>query len=131
MRSLIVEDEFTARMQLKYFLEGYGKCDVAVNVNESIEAFKMAYSSEDPYDLICFDIKLPGEDGINGLKKIKDIEKEMKISIDKKVKTFMTSAMEDFSSVKESYYEDCDEYIRKPIDRKELEGCLSKHGLIK
>ena len=57
MRSLIVEDEFTSRMQIKYFLDEYGSCDIAVNGLEAIEAYKMAIELQKPYDLICLDIE--------------------------------------------------------------------------
>ena len=51
MRSLIVEDEFTSRMQIKYFLEKYGPCDTVVNGSEAVKAFKMAIAARQPYDL--------------------------------------------------------------------------------
>jgi two-component system, chemotaxis family, chemotaxis protein CheY len=41
MKTLIVEDDFTARLVLQRFLSRYGDCDIAVNGQEAVEAFRM------------------------------------------------------------------------------------------
>ncbi len=77
MRCLIVEDEFTSRMQLKYFLDAHASCDIVVNGAEATSAFKMAIEAKKPYTLICLDIKLPEKDGHQVLEEIRKIEWEM------------------------------------------------------
>jgi two-component system, chemotaxis family, chemotaxis protein CheY len=127
MRSLIVEDEFTSRMQIKYFLEEFGDCDVAVNGTEAVDAYKMSIEANKPYDLICLDIKLPEKDGQKVLEEIRKIEEAANLSSSK---IFMTTAMDDMKNVKDAYFNLCDEYLVKPIEKGRLVEKLIEHSLI-
>lgn len=131
MRSLIVEDEFTSRMQIKYFLEEYGNCDVAVNGTEAVEAYKMAIDVKKPYDLICLDINLPEKNGHQVLEEIRKIEDEMEKSPKNSVIIFMTTVMDNMRNVIDAYYGLCDEYLTKPIEKEKLVGKLMDHHLIR
>lgn len=131
MRSLIVEDEFTSRMQIKYFLEEFGECDIAVNGIEAVEAYKMSIEANKPYDLICLDIKLPEKDGLKVLKEIREMEEEKDSTSSEKVtKIFMTTAVGDMKNVNDAYYHLCDEYLVKPIEKGRLVEKLIEHHLI-
>ncbi len=130
MRTLIVEDEFTSRMQMKFFLEDYGPSDSVENGDDAVMAFKMAHSRKKPYDLICLDVKLPGKDGLQVLTEIKVIEKAIEIPISENVKVFMITAMNDVKFVKKAYHELCDEYLTKPVEKVILDKCLKAHKLI-
>ena len=76
MRVLVVEDDFISRRLLCRYLEPHGECDVAVNGNEALSAFKQALSSGQYYDLICLDIMMPGMDGQETLKRMRILERE-------------------------------------------------------
>lgn len=56
MRILIVDDNFTNRYLMDKILSKYGKCDIAVNGQEALEAFKLAMDEGSLYDLICLDL---------------------------------------------------------------------------
>jgi len=129
MKSLIVEDEFTSRMQIKYFLEKYGPCDTVVNGSEAVKAFKMAIAVRQPYDLICLDIKLPEKNGHQVLEEIREIEKNMDPLRAKPAKIFMTTAMADADNVGETLGL-CNEYLLKPVGREMLDQKLRKHRLV-
>ena len=131
MRSLIVEDEFTSRMQIKYFLDEYGSCDIAVNGLEAIEAYKMAIELQKPYDLICLDINLPEKNGHQVLEEIRKMEEKRGQSLKNPVKIFMTTAMDSMRNVIDAYYSLCDEYLTKPIEKGKLVEKLREHHLIK
>jgi two-component system chemotaxis response regulator CheY len=131
MRSLIVEDEFTSRMQIQYFLEEYGHCDIAVNGTEAVEAYKMANDLEKPYDLICLDINLPEKNGQQVLEEIRKMEEEAGKSSAGPVKIFMTTAMDSMRNVIDAYYGLCDEYLTKPIEKEKLAEKLRSHKLIR
>ncbi len=131
MRSLIVEDEFTSRMQIKYFLEEYGHCDIAVNGLEAVEAYKMANDAKKPYDLICLDINLPEKNGHQVLEEIRKMEEETGKSPANPVKIFMTTAMDSMRNVIDAYYGLCDEYLTKPIEKEKLVAKLREHKLIR
>ena len=72
MRILIVEDEITCRMLLKEILSLYGDCDIAVDGEQAIYAFRLAWEENKPYDLICMDIMMPNIDGQKALEKIRE-----------------------------------------------------------
>ena len=130
MRSLIVEDEFTSRMQLKYFLDEYGPCDIAVNGLEAVQAYKLALGEKKPYDLVCLDIKMPGRDGHQVLNDIRSIEEKTKNLPGNPVRIFMTTAMNNMEHVADAYYELCDDYLSKPIDKSTLVEKLREHKLL-
>lgn len=131
MRSLIVEDEFTSRMLLKYYLEEYGTVDVAVNGTEAVDAYKMVMTTDNPYNLICLDINLPEKDGHEALVEIRGIQTRMTGYYKKTdVKIFMTTALANMKSAQDAAGL-CDEYLLKPIDKNILQERLIKHKLIK
>lgn len=118
MRVLIVEDDFTSRKLLQMILAPYGECDIAVNGEECIDAFRMALRDGKPYDLVCMDIMMPQKDGHQALKEIRLIEKEQGISHANEAKIIMTTALDDPRNVVEAYYKGgATSYIPKPIDK--------------
>ena len=131
MRVLIVEDDFTSRKLLQKFLSALGDCDIAVDGREAVEAYKMSWVKSTPYDLICMDIMMPEVDGLQALKEIREIEKEMDVKDSNAVKVIMTTALDDPKTVVKSYYElGAVSYIVKPVGKKKLLDEVQKLGLI-
>jgi len=131
MRVLIVEDDFVSRKLMQKLLGHYGECDVAVNGQEAIDAFKLALSDARPYDLICMDIMMPQIDGQRALKEIRKIEREKGVPVSKEVKVIMTTALDDPKNVVESLYKGgATSYVIKPIDKKKLLDEVKKLGLL-
>jgi len=131
MRLLIVEDDFGSRRVLHAFLKPLGTCDVVVDGEEAVEAFRLAWEENDPYDAIFLDIMLPKIDGQQALKKIRAIEKEFGVEMTDEVKVIMTSALEDPKNVVEAYYQGgATTYLVKPITKDKLYEELEKLSLI-
>jgi len=132
MRVLIVEDDFVSRKLLQRILGHYGECDIAVNGEEAIEAFRMALLEEGrPYDLVCMDIMMPAIDGQQALREIRRLEKEKGVGPAEEVKVIMTTALDDPKTVVESLYKGgAASYVVKPIDRKKLVEEVKKLGLL-
>jgi two-component system, chemotaxis family, chemotaxis protein CheY len=130
MKSLVVEDEFTSRAQLQYFLMEYGECDVATNADEALEAFRASRQNDAPYDLICLDIRLPGKDGKEILSEIRGIEDADRLPTQKRARIFMTTALGDYSNISTSFRNLCDEYLKKPILKDKLKELLNRYDLI-
>jgi two-component system chemotaxis response regulator CheY len=130
MRSLVVEDEFTSRMQIKHFLEEHGNCDTAANGAEGVEAYKLASFARRPYDLVCIDINLPDKSGLDVLLEIRRFELYQGASLGAPARIFMTTAQSTPDCVSASLGL-CNEYLLKPIEKRKLTDRLIKHGLIK
>ena len=50
MKTLIVEDDFIARRLLKEILSSIGECDIAIDGEEAVQAFRMAL--DDPKTVV-------------------------------------------------------------------------------
>jgi two-component system chemotaxis response regulator CheY len=130
MRVLIAEDDFASRKSMMRFLSKYGECDVTVDGIEAIEAFVMALESNEGYDLVCLDIMMPGMDGYQVLKKIRDIEKEKNVPENEAVKIIMTTALNEGKNVTKAFDLGCTAYAGKPIDQEKFMNVLRKLELI-
>ena len=131
MRTLIVEDDFIARRILKDILSPYGDCDIAIDGDEAIQAFRLAHEDNKPYDLICMDIMMPEIDGQEALRRIREIEKDTGIRPSGEVKVIMTTALSDPKNVVAAFYKGgATSYIVKPINKQKLLEEVRNLGLI-
>jgi two-component system chemotaxis response regulator CheY len=130
MRYLIVEDEFAARKLLQVYLSDYGECFVAVNGREAVDAFREALAEQDPYDLICLDVRMPQMDGRETLETIRRIEGEHGIAGLDCVKVIMTTGLDAPKDVIGAFRSGCEAYVVKPIKRKNLLEEMEKLGLV-
>lgn len=130
MKILVVEDDFKNRKLLQSQLSLFGECDTAVDGEEAILAFRMSLDNQQPYDLICMDIRMPNIDGKEALRKIRQIENESGYQDEDKVKVIMTTALDDAEAVVESYKEGATAYLVKPITKKKLVEELLRMDLI-
>ena len=115
MKSLLVEDEFIARMVMNEFLNKFSHCDIAVDGNEAIHAFELAWKNTQPYDLICLDIIMPNMNGLDVLKHIRDFEAKKGIAVENGAKIIMTTSLDDVDSVMGAFNEGCEAYMIKPV----------------
>jgi two-component system chemotaxis response regulator CheY len=131
MKCLIVEDDFISRRILKELLSSYCESDIAVNGEEAVTSFRMAHEGKHPYDLICMDIMMPGVDGTEALKRIRQIENDMGILPEFEVKVIMTTALDDPKTVINTFYRGgATSYLVKPISKKKLVHELRAFGMI-
>lgn len=132
MKTLIVEDDFISRRILKDILSAHGDCDIAIDGEEAVQAFRMALDDKRPYELVCMDIMMPTMDGQEALKRIREIEKERGITGAREVKVIMTTALDDPRNVVESYYRGgATAYVVKPINKGKLLGEIRGFGLLR
>ncbi|MFP4302365.1 MAG: response regulator [Alkalispirochaetaceae bacterium] len=131
MKSLIVEDDFGSRRLLQTYVQELGPTDVVVDGEEAIEAFRLAWEENDPYDVIFLDIMMPNVDGQEALKRIREIEGSIGIREKDQVKVIMTTALGDPRNVVEAYHQGAaTSYLVKPIERSRLMEELDNLGLI-
>ena len=129
MKTLIVEDDFISRRILKDILSPYGDCDVAIDGSEAVQAYRLAWEDNKPYDLICMDIMMPKVDGQEALVKIRALEKTQGLRSRDEVKVLMISALDSPKSVFASYYRGgATAYLVKPVVRERLLEEIGKFG---
>lgn len=128
---LIVEDDFMVRQVIRDILEEYGTSDIAVNGEEALQAFRVAWRKKKPYDLICMDIMMPVLDGNEALTEIREVEKSMGIHGPDEVKVIMITALDDAKTVVKAYSKGgATSYIVKPIEKERLIHEMGEIGLL-
>lgn len=105
---LIVEDDKDLNQTVCTFLNQNGY--EAIGVLEANAAYDTMYGNM--FDLIISDIMMPGIDGYEFAKTVRELDKEIPI-------LFMT-ARDDFESKKKGFRAGIDDYMIKPIDLEEL-----------
>lgn len=130
MKTLIVEDEFTSKMQLRHFLKKYGETIVVSTHKDAMSNFRRSVEDGPLFDLICLDINLPGSSGHQILSDIRKIEDDHYLEEDKKVKIFMTTAYANKENVIKAVSGSCNEFLAKPITEDKLKPLLIKYKLI-
>ncbi|MBF0452199.1 MAG: response regulator [Candidatus Magnetomorum sp.] len=131
MKILIVEDDFVCRQIMKDILKHYGDCDVVVDGEEAIQAFRLAWEDKTPYHLVFMDIMMPRVNGQEALKQIRVIEKENNVKGSEEVKVVMTTALNDPKTVFESYYQGgATSYLVKPLTKDIIIKQLQDFSLI-
>lgn len=128
MRSLIVEDDPSSRLILESILGEYGSVEIAATGIEGYEMFASMRSKSVPFDLVCLDILLPGMSGQEVLRDIRAME-ESGVVVSHTAKIVMITALDDKSNVINAFREQCDAYIVKPIQVRELREQLAQIGM--
>lgn len=114
MRAIIVEDEYLAREELKYFIENYSKIEITNEFDDGIEVLKFIQNNE--VEIIFLDINIPSLDGILLAKSIS------KFSI-KPYIVFITAYKEHAAEVFEI---EAFDYILKPYSESRIVSMLKK-----
>lgn len=130
MRILIAEDDLASRRFLHKFLSQYGECDMVVDGLETIDAYMLSIKEKNPYDLICLDIMMPKVDGVKVLKAVKDLETQLGVLPENRVKIIMTTALAETQIVEQAFEYGCDAYAPKPIDMEKFIEVMERLGLI-
>jgi DNA-binding NtrC family response regulator len=118
-RILIVDDDYSVRDFLERFLKqkGYQYIQSAVTGQEALEIIK-----KEDIRLVLLDVKLPVMDGLEVLRRIKEIKKDMGV--------IMITGFPDEARAKEAMKEGAYDYIIKPFDLAYLElSVLTKIAL--
>jgi len=125
IKVLIVEDDPISANLLKIFLK---KRDFIIDLAENGEiATRLiieAKNAGENYKLIFLDIMMPVKDGKKLLEEIRECEKKHKIPKKEMIKIIMTTALDGFDTVYESFKNQCDGYLVKPFFKEKLDEIL-------
>lgn len=130
---LVVEDDITSQEILRELLSNYGTVEVAENGEKAIKAVEVTFQGNDTpaYDVICMDIRMPGIDGMEAARKIREIERDQGVKLRDEAAIIMTTALDDPKTVIRSLYKSgATAYLVKPVKRELLERDLKKLDLI-
>jgi two-component system chemotaxis response regulator CheY len=129
MKTLIVDDDIFNCKLLQSILKDYGECSIAMSGISAIQLFEEALKNE-PFDLVCLDIMMPEKDGYETLREMRSLEQNQASQLGKRSRIIMVTALEEQENKTKAFYENCDGYLVKPVERKLLEEMLSKMKLI-
>jgi len=120
VKFLIVDDDPLCRELLRVILRPYGRCDLAAGGEEALRFVRAALEAEEPYDLICLDIMMPGMDGHEVLRSIRQIEHHHGRQGSDAVKVIMTTALKDTRHCIRAFEEGCESYCTKPLTEEKI-----------
>ena len=131
MRALIVDDDFYSRNMIHEILRQVARCDIAVNGEEAIEAFRRGLADSDPYNLICLDLLMPEMDGQQALREIRTLEQEHNVNPQQEAKVVVTTMLADEKETHDAFFlGGATSYLVKPIDEEKLMNELKSLGLL-
>ncbi|GAB6138262.1 sigma-54-dependent transcriptional regulator [Halanaerobaculum tunisiense] len=110
---LVVDDEKNIRITLKQCLTTDYEVVTAVNGEDGLEKFK-----EDNFDIVLLDMKLPGMDGLEVLRQVKQVDKEASV--------IMITGFSSVETAVETMKLGAIDYLRKPFTPDEIKDIVSE-----
>ena len=117
---LVMDDEAALRQLLNRMLNHFGyEVELASNGEEAVEAYRNAFKSDDPFDIIIVDLTVA--EGMGGIETVEQIRK-----FDKNVKVIVASGHLSETMLDELKSEGFNGSLAKPFKMDELEAVLTK-----
>ena len=120
MNILVAEDDKMSQLVVKKFLENEGVSVDAVETGSEV----LNALSDFAYSAVLMDVQMPGMDGFEATKKIREIEKDSDIH----TPVIMLTASAMAEDREESINSGADDFITKPIDKTNLIKTLYKYS---
>jgi two-component system chemotaxis response regulator CheY len=131
MKFLIVDDDERMILLLGKYLSEYAQCVAAHDGPSAIELFRGHLDRGDPVVAVFMDFMMPGMNGIETVKKMRDEEKSRGLDGPGAFKLFMVSAKCDLKIVSASFFKcSADAYLVKPFSRDDLRRLLLENKII-
>ncbi len=128
MKMLIVDDDLANCQLIEHIVQSYGESVIAENGARAVKAFMAAHEDNDPFDIIFLDIMMPGKDGHQVLKEIREWEGKNLSYGQGDSKIVMISALDSKDHILSSFKEGCEYYLVKPVSKGKVEGVLAEMG---
>ncbi|MBF0124568.1 MAG: response regulator [Magnetococcales bacterium] len=131
MKTLIVDDLIENRKLLGTLLRPYGVCEMASDGAEAVEMFKAALLEGEPFDLVLLDIMMPGMNGQEALRQIRQEEADQEVEKGQETVIIMATALDSPQAVLQAFFKGgCTDYVSKPIRSEVLFEKLREYRLI-
>src|SRR5437870_10241287 len=111
---LVIDDEIGPRESLRMLL----KPDYNVNTADCVEAGLKVLKEKNP-ETIVLDIRMPGMSGIDGLRKIREIDPYLSV--------IMLTGFGALETAKEALRLGANDYISKPFDASEMRQVINRN----
>jgi two-component system response regulator AtoC len=111
---LIVDDELSIRESFSLILEDKYRIMVAASGEASLKKLV-----DEKVDLVYLDIRMPGMDGMETLKRMKEIDRDVTV--------VMVTAVNDVQKAGEAIKLGAEDYLIKPFDVKEILGMTERN----
>jgi len=127
MRALVVDDIEMNRELIGMYLEGKAAVIYAGSGEDALTQADKALTDGKYFDLVCLDISMPGIDGHETLRQLRELEashNSMRATV------FMVTGSSSPDDMFEALMNGgCDDYLTKPIMQQSFNELLIKHGL--
>lgn len=110
IRVVLVDDQVLLRESIGYILDNDGDIEVVGMCGNGEEALRLC--KEESPDIVLMDIEMPGFDGLNATREIKENYKDIKVMI--------LTTFENPENIMESFVANADGYIVKNINHNDL-----------
>lgn len=114
LRTLIVDDEYLARQELRFLLEQFRDIEIVGEAASATEALKLIQALD--YDVLFLDINLPGVSGVELAHKIHKHPRRPEV--------IFTTAYENYAL--EAFSVNAIDYILKPVSKQRLKQAIDK-----
>lgn len=111
-RLLVIDDERGPRESLRFLFKDRYEVVCAESVDHGLAAIR-----ERPVDAVVMDIKMPGKNGIQGLKEIR--------ALDPLVSIVMLTGFGSLETAQEAIRNGATDYLKKPFDTTELRAAIA------
>jgi len=119
LKLLIVDDEEYLLNSIARFMKIWGyEFDAVESVDQAITMLNSYQNRKNPYNLVLIDIYMPGKNGLNLVKFIKQNQPDLPCII--------MTGFADNNSKKNSYFSGCDNFLPKPFTPQELKFVIEE-----
>lgn len=115
---LVVDDNKRNCELLVETLSDLARSDIAESGEQALTLYNHSVEQNKPYDLILLDIAMPGIDGLDVLKAIREKEVKGGVELGFGVPIIMVTAYRE--PFMDAFNRGCDDYVLKPIDPDKL-----------
>lgn len=112
LKTLIIDDEIQGYACIKSML---GVCDIVESGLIGVEYAETALKIKSYYNLILLDVVIPDLDGIEVIRKIRDLEKSYNIKSSSEAKIVVVSSRRDEPTILEAFRNGATGWIDKPV----------------
>lgn len=112
IKTLIIDDEIQGYTCIKSML---GVCDIVESGLIGVEYAETALKIKSYYNLILLDVVIPDLDGIEVIRKIRDLEKSYNIKSSSEAKIVVVSSRRDEPTILEAFRNGATGWIDKPV----------------